>query len=128
MPKVVAAKCDGSTCTSLTTDVTALKSCMNDPTATACTTAYAASTTLPAVLTATSTDVTPLKSCMTDPTATACTTTYSSGLPSTVTNLDKCMTDIEDSTCTASYGMSSNLVNNGGKSVVGWIEQLSKYH
>ena len=37
LPTVVAGKCDGSTCSTLTTDVTAVKSCLTDPTASDCT-------------------------------------------------------------------------------------------
>ena len=75
-----------------------------------------------------STDVTALKGCMTDPTASACTGTYSaaSTLPGIVKNVDKCMTDVSDATCTASYGATANLVTSGGKSIVGYIQQLSK--
>ena len=65
---------------------------------------------------------------MSAPTGSTCTSSTNGGtgsLPATVKNLDNCMTNIEDSTCTASYGKTANLINSGGKSVVGWIEQLS---
>ena len=42
-------------------------------------------------------------------------------------NVDKCMTNVEDTDCTASYGVSANLVSSGGKSIVGYVKQLSKY-
>ena len=44
-----------------------------------------------------------------------------------LSSVDKCMTDVTDSTCTASYGASANLVSSGGKSIVGYVTQLSKY-
>ena len=37
------------------------------------------------------------------------------------------MTNVEDSVCTASYGASANLVSMGGKSIVGYVNQLSEY-
>ena len=37
------------------------------------------------------------------------------------------MTNVEDTTCTASYGASANLVSSGGKSIVGYVKQLSEY-
>ena len=40
LPTVLADKCDGSTCSTLTTDVTAVKSCLTDPTAADCTGCY----------------------------------------------------------------------------------------
>ena len=40
LPTVLAGKCDGTTCTTLTTDVTALKACMSTPTNAACTATY----------------------------------------------------------------------------------------
>ena len=54
----------------LSTDVTTLKSCMTDPTASGCTGTYSAATTLASL-------VSTISGCMTDPAATACTTTYS---------------------------------------------------
>ena len=37
------------------------------------------------------------------------------------------MTNVEDTACTASYGANANLVSSGGKSIVGYVTQLSKY-
>ena len=73
-------------------------------------------------------DATVLKACMTDPSAAGCTGTYSTAasLPATATNLGSCMADISGATCTASYGASSNLLNNGGKGVVGYLSQMSE--
>ena len=44
-----------------------------------------------------------------------------------LSQVDKCMTNVEDTTCTASYGASANLVSGGGKSIVGYVKQLSEY-
>ena len=72
--------------------------------------------------------MTTVKACLTDPSASGCSTTYSaaSTLPAIVKNVDKCMTDVSDATCVASYGASTSLVTSGGKSMVGYIQQLSK--
>ena len=86
------AKCDGSTCTTLTSDMTTVKACLTDPTASGCSTTYSSSSTLPAI----------------------------------VKNVDKCMTDVSDATCTSSYGATTNLITSGAKSMVGYIQQLSK--
>ena len=91
--KVLSGKCPTSTCTTLTTDMTAVKSCLTDPTAAGCTGTYSAATTLPKI----------------------------------VSNVDKCMTNVEDATCTNSYGASTGLITAGGKSIVGYIQQLSKF-
>lgn len=40
LPAVLAGKCSGTTCTTLNTDVTSIKSCFTDPTAAACTGSY----------------------------------------------------------------------------------------
>ena len=40
LPTVLAGKCDGATCTTLNTDMTAVKSCLTNPTASSCTGAY----------------------------------------------------------------------------------------
>ena len=37
------------------------------------------------------------------------------------------MTNVEDTACTASYGANANLVSSGGKSIVGYVKQLSEY-
>ena len=44
-----------------------------------------------------------------------------------LSQVDKCMTNVEDTACTASYGANANLVSSGGKSIVGYVTQLSKY-
>ena len=44
-----------------------------------------------------------------------------------LSQVDKCMTNVEDTTCTASYGANANLVSSGGKSIVGYVKQLSEY-
>ena len=53
----------------LSTDVTAVKACLTDPTASACTSVYSGASTLPASVSTLSTDLTPVKACMTDPSA-----------------------------------------------------------
>lgn len=69
---------------------------MTDPTASACTSVYSASTTLPQVLsgkcptstcTTLQTSLTTVTNCLTDPTAAGCTGTYSASttLPGTIT-------------------------------------------
>ena len=40
IPTALAAKCESDICTTLTTETTAVKSCLTDPTATACTGTY----------------------------------------------------------------------------------------
>ena len=73
--------------------------------------------------------MTTVKACLTDPSASSCTTDYSAAttLPAIVKNTDKCMKDVSDSTCTSTYGASSYLITSGGKGMVGYIEQLSKF-
>ena len=36
LPAIIDGKCDSSTCSTLTTEMSAVKSCLNDPTSTAC--------------------------------------------------------------------------------------------
>merc|ERR1719232_735134 len=140
MTDPTAAGCTGtySAATTLASLVSTIAGCMTDPAASACTTTYSAATTLPQVLsgkcptstcTTLTTDMTAVKSCLTDPTAAGCTGTYSAAttLPKIVSNVDKCMTNVEDATCTNSYGASTGLITAGGKSIVGYIQQLSKW-
>jgi len=139
MTDPTAAGCTGtySAATTLASLVSTISGCMTDPAASACTTTYSAATTLPQVLsgkcptstcTTLTTDMTAVKSCLTDPTAAGCTGTYSAAttLPKIVSNVDKCMTNVEDATCTNSYGASTGLITAGGKSIVGYIQQLNK--
>ena len=63
------AKCDETTCTTLTTDVTALKGCMTDPSASSCTDTYGVATNLNTLVDA-------MSKCMTDPTAGDCASVY----------------------------------------------------
>merc|ERR1711936_1030802 len=103
----------------LVSDVTPLKECMTDPTASACTTTYSAATTLPKVLvgkcdqttcTTLTTDMTTVKSCLTSPTDSGCSYTASTNLPALVsssstdvTTIKACMTDPSAGGCTGTY-------------------------
>ena len=84
--QVLLAKCDETTCTTLTTDVTALKGCMTSPTDPSCTGTYSDATTLNKL-------VDTMHKCMNDPTATDCTTPYSA-----TTTLPKVSQQISDLT------------------------------
>ena len=61
------------TVTTLTSDLSTVKSCFTDPTAAACTGTYSASSTLPGSLATATSDLTTTKACLTDPSASACT-------------------------------------------------------
>merc|ERR1712203_390955 len=113
----MAAKCDGTTCTTLTTDLNVVKECFKDPTAAACTGTYSDSdgTMLPSVLnskcssttcTTLTTSVTNLESCMATPTDSSCSDTTlddtADSLPQKVTLFDTCMTTPSDAACTLS--------------------------
>ena len=63
------AKCDETTCTTLTTDVDALKGCMTDPSASSCTDTYGVATNLNTLVDA-------MSKCMINPTAPDCVSAY----------------------------------------------------
>jgi len=121
---------------SISDDVSVIKSCMEDPTSTACSDKYGAVTNLPGVIAAKcedstcstiSQDVSSIKSCMEDPTSTACFDTYGaatnlpgvvtakcddstcSSLRSDLTPLMDCMTDPASADCSATYSSPSSL-------------------
>merc|ERR1719282_2027715 len=129
LPSVLAAKCDQTTCTSLSNDLTALTSsttalqeCMTDPTSTGCTNSYSGPSTLPSVVAGKcdGATCTTLEACMTDPTSVSCTGTYGGAatLPSVVagkcdgatcTPIAACMTDPTSAACTGTYGGATTL-------------------
>ena len=106
-----------STVPALNIDVTTLKGCMTDPTATSCTGTYTTTSSMPvitatmAALPALSADVMTLKGCMTSPTDSSCTGTFSAAtnLNKLVDSLSKCMTNPTASDCTSVYSDPTTL-------------------
>ena len=112
---------------SLTPDMTTVKTCLNDPTASGCTGTYSGSSSIPGIVSTVptlSTDVTTLKGCMTDPTDSSCTVIYSTtssmpvitatmaalpALSADVMTLKGCMTNPSDTSCTGTYSLATNL-------------------
>ena len=67
--QVLAAKCDTTTCTTLTSDMTIAKACLTNPSASGCSTTYSAASTLPGI-------VTNVDKCMTSVSDSTCTASY----------------------------------------------------
>ena len=98
----------------MTSDMTTVKACLTDPTASGCTGTYSGTSSMPGItasVSTLSTDVTALKGCMTDPTASACTGTYSAAttLNKLVESMSKCMTNPTATDCTSTYSASTTL-------------------
>ena len=99
---------------SLSPDMTTVKTCLNDPTASGCTGTYSGSSSIPGIVStvpALGTDVTTLKGCMSDPTDPSCTGTYSdaTNLNKLVDSISKCMTSPTADDCTSIYSNPTTL-------------------